>query len=685
MLGSKKKGADGDAATAEVKARLEELGQQLSEVQTSQRQLSDAFQAEVQRLEQEGSANSQRCEEALNKAVKEQSDELRSIRQDSDTGLKETVRISDDLRQQVLELRAGLQDARVSAAEGQQVADEKLRVALDVAVQRVATASAQQVSELEARCSSSLAEHMSKIEAEMHAMLGKLTSRCEVLQGGLDSLAADVREAQASGQREQQAHARQVDSQLQHLKEELLHQFQASMHDAEDARAAQLAALDEKATAQLQALTSTAKVAENVFTRCVVWQAKGFKRRLAGLLQTDDQLVRSPCFSLSSLPEMRLEVQMATMGDLPDGSSAGPSLPLPGSCSLGLWGHPGLRLAFRLTLGEGATAVCKRFEHTFQSGGRTDDTSRVLFLVPNFCRLNQVWVRETDTVRIAFELLEFECPLLSTVPALTHCASTKTCATDDAEAFSNDDGAPDTAGDDDTMEYTRVATAQELVYDRLNSEVLAVKNRSVRRVEWKLEGCSRLLECRVGEAVDSPVFSAAGLERIQFHFYPRDVSTSGTNSQPCALYVSGPSRTTLKGMLWVGSSSRSLEHRYQRRGDTAGRSRFCLLENQVDCSDTVTLAFDISEVETDLHDQASASLCLRDARPAGGGAHHHHNAGGGTPTLSGSPLNGTRGTLRMKREDPSKTEEFVKCVSLPTLNARQLKLPLAVKGAPRSS
>ena len=32
----------------------------------------------------------------------------------------------------------------------------------------------------------------------------------------------------------------------------------------------------------------------------------------------------------------------------------------------------------------------------------------------------------------------------------------------------------------------------------------------------------RLLECcRSGDSVDSPIFSAAGLERIQFHFFPR--------------------------------------------------------------------------------------------------------------------------------------------------------------------
>jgi len=48
--------------------------------------------------------------------------------------------------------------------------------------------------------------------------------------------------------------------------------------------------------------------------------------------------------------------------------------------------------------------------------------------------------------------------------------------------------------------------------------------------------------------------------------------------------------------------------------------------------------------------------------------------------VGSSPLPGPKGSLRMRREDPSKTEEFAKCVSLPTLNTRNLFMPLASKG-----
>merc|ERR1712187_596255 len=123
----------------------------------------------------------------------------------------------------------------------------------------------------------------------------------------------------------------------------------------------------------------------------------------------------------------------------------------------------------------------------------------------------------------------------------------------------------------------------------------------------------------MGDSIDSPPFSAAGLDRIQFHFYPRGYEASTGPNQPCALYLSGPSRTSLKCMLWVGPSSRQLEHRFQRRGDTGGRHNLGILEKQIDCEDCVLIAVDIVEVETDLAEQGAA-LCVRDARPASGKA-----------------------------------------------------------------
>eukprot|EP00438_Fugacium_kawagutii_P026876 Skav221172 [mRNA] locus=scaffold85:548425:551374:+ [translate_table: standard] len=86
------------------------------------------------------------------------------------------------------------------------------------------------------------------------------------------------------------------------------------------------------------------------------------------------------------------------------------------------------------------------------------------------------------------------------------------------------------------------------------------------------------------------------------------------------------------------------------------------------------LAVDLNEVEQELPEH-NQSLVLREARAA-------NNATGpldATSPMSPSrnlvtvpPFVNAKGTVKMKREDPSKTEQLVKCVSLPSLKASQM-------------
>merc|ERR1719359_1899360 len=219
-----------------------------------------------------------------------------------------------------------------------------------------------------------------------------------------------------------------------------------------------------------------------------------------------------------------------------------------------------------------------------------------------------------------------------------------------------------------------------MMQERLQSQLQVVRNKTVRQIEWRLEGCSRLLDVmRAGEAVDSPQFSAAGVDRMQMHFYPRGSEVGAhvsLHGQPCSLYVSGPYRTTLRGLLSVGTNKREFEQRYQHRGDVGGRGKFCSLESQVDMHDSVVVAMEILETESDLPDMSS-SLLFREARHPGAAS----PKGGGVMQLAG----GARGNLRMKAEDPTKTEELVKCVSLPQLTTQKKFLPkVAGKSGGRS-
>lgn len=244
------------------------------------------------------------------------------------------------------------------------------------------------------------------------------------------------------------------------------------------------------------------------------------------------------------------------------------------------------------------------------------------------------------------------------------------------------------AGDDEgtgDIGASRFATCEQALLERLQREQHAMRNRSVRRIEWKLEGCQRLLElCGPGHAIDSPTFSAAGLQGLQFHFYPKGTDANvqgGSANMWCALYVSGPAKTTLRGNLHVGTFSKPFEHRFQKRGDAGGRPRFCNLETSVN-DDSVLLALDIGQAEVEIPD-SSSTLILREARATGLGATGASGLSGGrgeggreSALVAGSPAGGARGILKMKRDDPSKVEEIARCVSLPTLNTRERQRPL---------
>jgi hypothetical protein len=232
-----------------------------------------------------------------------------------------------------------------------------------------------------------------------------------------------------------------------------------------------------------------------------------------------------------------------------------------------------------------------------------------------------------------------------------------------------------TVGDpfgDGEIGASRFATSELFLKEKIDREQLTLKNKAVRRIEWKLQGCSYLLEkCGPGQAVDSPPFNASGLMGLQMHFYPKgdDPNPSGGPAGMwCALYISGPGHTTLRGQLNVGVFNKSFDHRFKRKGDAGGRSRFCNLSANLDAEDSILLALDISQTEMEVPDQPHGMLVLRNAGS---------NAKGDDKDAVASPVSGSKGVLKMKRGDPTKIEEVGRCVSLPTLNARERQRPLA--------
>ncbi|CAE8638157.1 unnamed protein product [Polarella glacialis] len=728
------------AAAAEQAAQAKEVADQLGALDTKIGKLiadldtsfKECLTTEVTRLSGLIDQKGEVLEKSISATGEDFSKKLVTLREELTVSLDAAAKRIDLLESEVSNIRVEMGQGNGAEDIADQVT--MLKQSLEVSRKEAAKIADKRAKEEAERCLVELDKQVVVLRGEISVVNTPVTARCEALQGAVDQLTQDFGFATAEIERAKNELSSGAEQQLLEMQRSIADSIQRASGSVDTCARDLEDRVSGEFDAQNARLRATQMRVENVHARTVSWRCKGFQHRLRHLCQAEATMnprgLFSPEFSLASLPEMQLEVNLTarsvagtdwvapappaagTGGYNHDGTHrpvAPPAPPLPGlvpaaplpvvsSCTLRLYAQPGLQLAFRITLGDGPHAVTRRFEHTFIED---PDHPRSCFQIINFCPLDQVWVRTTDTIQVSLELLEFKvshmpviADILSANPPISVASSPiavppsapslKDESTEEpaAESKEKETGKEPVAApealelpasslsqpvDPDDFIFSRHATAELLMHERLQRELASIKNKLVRRVEWRLEGCSRLLElCEPGKGVDSPFFSAAGLDKIQFHFYPRGMEVDNTAAvQPCGFFLSGPSRTTLRGTLRVGVTAKQLDHRFQKKGDIGGRGRFCNLQTQLDCDDSVVIGLEIEEVEQDLPDHSSA-LMLRQVQ---------HRSG--IPENPSAPLpirTGAKGLLRMKREDPSKMEELVKCVSLPTLNARQLAI-----------
>lgn len=510
-----------------------------------------------------------------------------------------------------------------------------------------------------------LSNEVTRLDATIKSVNKELIERCDSLQKHIDELNQRLDNAKSVMQKADENLAAACEAKFDSLEQHFRDKNENGHESFESIKA-----LEAKITPYLETMQHTAWTLDNMYTRTVTWQIKGFRQKLAQLLEQKERVLQSPPFSICAQSEMCMDMLAAPEEEPSVPGIDIPPLPTAGSCSIRIWAPPGYRLGIRLVLGDDPNSITVRRDCIFEAGEVMDAKGRSSFQLKNLCQLDQIWNKKRNIVSVTLEVLELrygdEDDVEADLNASDAAASKDGGLTDahlEAAAAENDKVYAD------KVLAQRSLTSDSLIQERMQSQLQVIRNRNVRRVEWRLEGCSRLLEVlKAGEAVDSPFFSAAGIDKMQIHFYPHgcEVGDKASNhGPPCAVYVSGPYRTTLRGILSVGSNSRQFEQRYQRRGDVGGRGKFCSLESQMDMHDAVTLALEVVEVETDLPDMNSA-LLFRQARAPG-----PMSPSGGNTSHAG----GAKGSLRRLREDPAKTEEVVRCISLPSLNTRQQFLP----------
>jgi hypothetical protein len=138
---------------------------------------------------------------------------------------------------------------------------------------------------------------------------------------------------------------------------------------------------------------------------------------------------------------------------------------------------------------------------------------------------------------------------------------------------------------------TAVCMSNMRINETLYEQMQLIKSRYCKRSEWKITHAEELLAMYPpGRALCSKPFCAGGLEDLQFVIYPRGM---GGADGYCSCLISAPAGTFIKGNLYMGKQSRSLEHTWGERGQY-GRANFCRWDNAVE-NDTVVACLEILE------------------------------------------------------------------------------------------
>jgi len=702
----------------DLNKRQQDLGTRLDqEIAKLKASFADDLAAEGKRLAVRVADGAKRAEEAVAQQTHQQADMGNRMQaQIAEVRVALDSRIDDVIVPEFAKVRIELA-ASAEKLGGQLSEEAELRAQGESDVLAVANEAAdlahmlqleqQQSSERTRKASKELAD---KHSSDFEAAVAALDRRCNALQGTLDLLTKrlcgdEERKSDDVGALEKKLKDMHAAT-LAELKEGLAI-AEARSHDT--SVGFQLALRNDFENLSLGVNSRLLAVHQ----RSVFWRIHKVVEKLARAMSLEDRSIGSVTFKLCGLFEISLQLQIASScQNEPDSSAPAPPfmppLPVPGSCSLKVWAPQGVHIKFRITLGgseSGSPGVSRRFEHTSEApsasgGGYVTSSSATVgapFAAPNLCQLDQIWTRAVDRIDVGFELLDLRLSSSASSTGVVDLRASEVAPVafplpPPTRPFAMPPATEELHGEagwppDELTLCTHVAS-EELERDRFKSQLDVLHNKSVRHIEWRVEGCAKLLEVsRPGEAISSPIFNAAGVDRWQFTFYPRGCDsgpTAGpTGPSSCALFISGAARTALRGTLWVGSHSRQVDHRFKRLDDRAGRTKFCSLEHQIDCTDTIVVALDIVEVQTDLPDTC-VSLVLRETPSLRGAGGENKGDNGGvegypSPDRGGNrgavAVKGAKGSIRMRRGDPEKTEEIMRCASLPTFNARDLRLP----------
>lgn len=338
-----------------------------------------------------------------------------------------------------------------------------------------------------------------------------------------------------------------------------------------------LSVLDDSCDALRNAMSEV----ENVSTRKVDWVIRNVSKRIRPLTPSRSMLHTSwfsPKFDAAGAHGLQLELQLFRNSDpAVDGQDAG-------DVAIHLWACKGMNISYKLSCGN---KVAPTIEKLFNG--------RVPFGTKRFWFIGNEINKEDDTLRISVEILE-------AVREVEHLIKPPVPPVEDPEA-------PPKTLEEIRMEEQIQEKALEgslyfqrwtnnRLYDQVKSQIERMNSRMVRKIEWRVETASLLRRCfPPNECLCSVAFSAAGIEGMQFVFYPSGYKQATEGY--CSLFLYGPAGATLKCHISAGNQKREASHSFDEPG-AFGRTNFCRFESCIDDSDdSILIVLDIEDAQQD--------------------------------------------------------------------------------------
>lgn len=352
--------------------------------------------------------------------------------------------------------------------------------------------------------------------------------------------------------------------------------------------AKQLSDIDEKQTLHLRALDVVAdhlkgrvQAVEHMQTRRVEWVIKDASKTITpgpGGWSGEKVFTSwfSPAFDASGVSGMRLELQMYR----PPGPKSTEEERKAGNLGVFLWACKGMKLAFKLYIGDRCTQFDKKFNGRAPCG-----THR-------FCFLKDQIDTENDTLRVGIEFME----VLRELEEPINPSSTSTAKKDGALDGTADGSITSMIVPAGSMCVMRHSSNR--VIEQVRKEVQVMESKMVRKIDWLVQKGSKLRQYFLkDEALCSPVFKAAGLDNLQLILYPSGYGPATPGF--CSVFLYGPAGANVHCFLTLGNQSREIFHTFEVSG-AYGRTNFCMFDPVIDVvDDTVLLTLEIEEAQQD--------------------------------------------------------------------------------------